>query len=87
MQNGQRKSSRYLNEKSTWFGLGVFDLAGLGYFLILTFELLERWNLGFASFIFTAILAFSLIQVRLSQRPKCIRDFIQFQFKRTLQWI
>lgn len=85
--NGQSKSSRYLNERSNWFGLSVFDLAGLGYLLILSFEFLSQWDLELFAFAVTGVKGLALIQIRLAGRPKCIRDFLQFQFKRILQWI
>ena len=81
------KSSRYLNERSNWFGLGVFDLASLGYLLILSFDSLSRWDLELFAFAVTGIAGLTLIQIRLAGRPKCIRDFLQFQFKRILRWI
>lgn len=81
------RSSRHLNEKTNWFGLEVLDLAALGYFLVLSFEFLGRWNLELFAFLAAALIAIGLMHVRLTQRPKCIRDYLQFKIKRTLQWI
>ena len=74
------KTSRILNEKSGFFGLGVLDLAGLGYFLILTHSIFEKMNLEILSFLITGILTVILIQIRLTQRQKFIRDFLKYYF-------
>ncbi len=74
------KTSRILNEKTGFMGLGVLDLAGLGYFLILTHTLFEKINLEIFSFMITGILTVMLIQIRLTQRPKFIRDFLKYYF-------
>jgi hypothetical protein len=70
-----------LNEKSGFMGLGVLDLAGLGYFLILTHSIFETMNLEIFSFLITGILAVILIQIRLTQRPKFIRDSLKYYFQ------
>lgn len=72
------KTSRILNEKSGFMGLGVLDLAGLGYFLILTHTLFEKMNLEIMSFLITGVLTVLLIQIRLTQRPKFIRDLLKY---------
>ena len=72
------KTSRILNEKSGFMGLGVFDLAGIGYFLIITHALLEKVNLEILSFFITFILSILLIQIRLTKRPKYIRDVLKY---------
>ena len=74
------KTSRILNEKSGFMGLGVLDLAGLGYFLILTHSIFEKMNLELLSFLFAGILTVILIQIRLTQRQKFIRDFLKYYF-------
>lgn len=74
------KTSRILNEKSGFMGLGALDLAGVGYFLILTHTLFEKINLEIFSFIITGILTVILIQIRLAQRPKFIRDLLKYYF-------
>ncbi len=72
------KTSRILNEKSGFMGLGVFDLAGVAYFLIITHSLLEKIGLEILSFFITAVLSIFLIQVRLTKRPKFIRDVLKY---------
>lgn len=74
------KTSRILNEKSGFMGLGVLDLAGLGYFLILAHTIFEKIDLEILSFLFTGILTVILIQIRLTQRPKFIRDLLKYYF-------
>lgn len=74
--------SRTLNEPSTFMGLGILDLAGVGYFLVFSHQLLSNWNLELMAFIATASLTVILIKVRLGGRRKQIRDYIQFISKR-----
>ena len=74
------KTSLILNEKSGFMGLGVFDLAGMGYFLIITHSLLEKVNLEILSFFISAVLSILLIQIRLTKRPKYIRDVLKYYF-------
>jgi hypothetical protein len=81
------KSSRALNEKSGWMGLQVFDLAALGYLLVFGFQVLEPFGLELFSFFMTGVIGWALIQLRLGQRSKFIRDFAQFQIKRFWQWL
>ena len=74
------KTSRILNEKSGFMGLGVFDLAGIGYFLIITHSILGKINFEILSFFMTAILSILFIQIRLTKRPKYIRDILKYYF-------
>jgi hypothetical protein len=78
--NSLMKTSRILNEKSGFMGLGVFDLAGIGYFLIITHSILEKINLEILSFFITAVLSIFLIQIRLTKRSKYIRDVLKYYF-------
>lgn len=72
------KPLRILNERTGFLGLSVLDLGGIGYFLIFTHSLLELINLELLAFLFSGILAIVLIQIRLTQRPKIIRDFVKY---------
>lgn len=72
------KSLRILNQRSGFLGLSVFDLAFLGYALIILHTLLSQIGFELLSFLVTSILAILLIHIRLTKRPKFIRDFIKF---------
>lgn len=71
--------SRILNERTTFMGLTVLDLAGLGYTLIIIHSLLAKVNLEILSFGIVGILLFGLIGVRAKYRPKTIRDYLTYQ--------
>ncbi|MFZ3231730.1 MAG: hypothetical protein WA160_16095 [Pseudobdellovibrio sp.] len=72
------KTLRILNEKTGFLGLTVVDLGVVGYFLISVHSLLSLINLELVAFLLTGILSVLLIQVRLTQRPKIIRDFFKY---------
>lgn len=72
------KSLRVLNERSGFLGLSVFDLAFLGYTLILLNSLLCTVGLELLSFVIVGLLSFLLIHIRLTKRPKYIRDVLKF---------
>lgn len=70
--------SRYLNEKSGWMGLSVFDLAGLSYFLIFVHGPLSKAGLEIFAFAVVGVATYALIYLRLRERPKVIRDFCKY---------
>lgn len=74
--------SRTLNESSSLFGLGIWDLAFLGYGLVLLNELLKPFGLESFSFLVTGLIFLVLIKLRVSGRKKIIRDFIIFKIRR-----
>ena len=69
--------SRLLNEKVNFFGLSIWDIAGIGYSLILFNSFLEKFGFELLAFPIVGVLAWLLVQVRLKYRPKVIRDFIK----------
>lgn len=73
-----RKPSRILNEQTTFLGLTVLDLAGLGYTLIISHSLLAKIHLEILSFGIIGVLLFTLIGIRAKHRPKTIRDYLTF---------
>lgn len=73
----KRIPSRILNEKPGFLGLDVFDLTVLGYTLILSHSILSQIGLELLSFVVAGLLGFFLIGIRMSHRPKVIRDFVQ----------
>lgn len=70
--------SRVLNEKPGFLGLSVFDFAVLGYFLILTHTVLTHFTLELLAFPLSGLVTVFLINVRLKNRPKVIRDYFFF---------
>ncbi len=72
------KSLRILNQRSGFLGLGVFDLAFLGYGLIVFHSLLSQIGLELLSFVIVGLISVMLIHIRLTKRPKYIRDFLKF---------
>lgn len=71
-----KKPSRILNEQTTFLGLTVFDLAVLGYTLIILHSVLSKINLEILTFGFIGVLTFALIGIRAKYRPKTIRDYL-----------
>jgi hypothetical protein len=71
-----RTPLRILNEPSGFMGLTSIDLCVLGYLLVLTHGMLDSFDLGLLSFLFTGLTAYALIAIRLKCRRKIIRDFI-----------
>ena len=76
--------SRVLNEKMNFMALSLVDIAGLGYFLIITHSLLAPFKIELFSFAVTGITAMTLISIRIKQRPKIIRDFVGFAISRKI---
>lgn len=72
------KSLRILNERSGFLGLSVFDLAFLGYTLIILNSVLSKFGLELLSFPIVGLISILLIHIRLTRRPKFIRDFLKF---------
>lgn len=79
-----KKPSRILNEQTTFLGLTVLDLAGLGYVLIITHSLLSKFNIELLSFALVGFLLFLLIGVRSKYRAKTIRDYLTFKLTKRI---
>lgn len=79
------KSVRLLNERNGWFGLSVWDICGLGYFLLIAHTLLALVGLELLSFVLTGLAALVLLSIRLKARPKTIRDFIRSKITSKVQ--
>jgi hypothetical protein len=84
------RTIRLLNERPGWLGLSFWDIAGVGYFLLFSHAVCESVGLPLLSFVLTAFLFLGLLKIRLSSRPKTIRDFLRskllikpFTFKRS----
>lgn len=75
------KGARLLNERVGWWGLSVFDLAALGYFLIILNSLLKPYGLELLAFPVIGLAFIFLLSIRLKSRPKTIRDFIKSKMK------
>ncbi len=78
------KPSRILNESSNIMGLSTLDLGVLGYFLVFSFQFLKSFDLELLSFLVTAIIGISLLHLRLTHRPKVIRDWLVFRFRKVI---
>lgn len=76
--------SRILNEQTTFLGLSVLDLAGLGYILIISHAILSRFQVELLSFILVGFLLFLLIGVRSRYRAKTIRDYLAFKLTKRI---
>lgn len=76
--------SRILNERTTFLGLSVLDLAGLGYTLIISHTILAKFNFELLSFVFVGLLLFFLIGVRSKYRAKSIRDYLAFKLTKRI---
>ena len=74
------RPSRFLNEKSGFMGLSVWDMAVLGYLLVLLQTFLGPLGFDWVSFSLTAFAGYLLVSIRLRRRRKTIRDFLLFQF-------
>lgn len=77
------RPSRFLNEKSGFLGLSVFDLAALGYALVFIHPFCAARGLDLLAFIVIGIFAYFLVSLRLRHRPKTIRDFL---FSKISNW-
>lgn len=73
-----KKPSRILNEQTTFLGLTILDLAGLGYTLIISHALLSKIQLELLSFGIAGVLLFILIGIRAKYRAKTIRDYFTY---------
>lgn len=73
---------RILNEPPAFFGLSIFDLAGLGWCLVLSHSLLEPMGLGLLSLLLTAFAAAALATLRMRYRRKIIRDSARLILRR-----
>lgn len=76
--------SRILNERTSFLGLSVLDLAGLGYSLIISHTILSKLGFELLSFVFVGILLFFLIGVRSKYRAKTIRDYLAFKLTKRI---
>lgn len=77
-----KQPMRILNEPPAFFGLSIFDLAGLGWCLVITNSLLEPFDLGILSLVATAFLAAALATLRMRYRRKIIRDSVRLILSR-----
>lgn len=68
------KPSRILNEPNSIMGLKTWDICALVYFLMISYRVLQHFNLELFSFIITAFLTIALIHIRLTKRQKFLRD-------------
>lgn len=75
------RPSRFLNEKSGFLGLSVWDMAVLGYLLVLSHAGLQPFGLDWLAFVICALVGYVLVSIRLRLRPRSIRDFLLFQLK------
>lgn len=80
----KKKPSRILNEQTTFLGLTVLDLAGLGYALIISHSLLSTFNLELLSFVLVGSILFLLIGIRSKYRAKTIRDYLTFKLTKRI---
>lgn len=71
------RTVRLINERTGWYGLSIWDMAGVGYFLLASHALLTPFGLEVLSFILTGGLFLGLLSLRLRSRPKTIRDFLR----------
>lgn len=76
--------SRILNEKPGFLGLQVTDLIILGYMLILSHSILSVIDLELLSFVITGLVAFLLISIRMSHRPKTVRDYLVYKLTKNI---
>lgn len=76
------KPGRTLNDSSSFFGLGIVDLAGLGYLLVTVNYFLQPLGLEAFSFVIAALFSLVLIRIRNLGRKKVIRDSITYFFRR-----
>lgn len=76
------RPSRFLNEKSGWMGLSVWDLASLSYVLVFMHSALRHTGWEILSFGIVGLISFFLIQVRLRERPKAIRDCLLYLLRK-----
>lgn len=76
------RPSRFLNEKSGFWGLSVVDLAGLGYTLVFLHPVFASRGLDLFAFVVVGALGYLLVSLRLRHRPKTIRDFLLSQMNR-----
>lgn len=76
--------SRILNERTTFLGLSVFDLAGLGYTLIISHSILSNFKAELLSFVLVGLLLFLLIGIRSKYRAKTIRDYLTFKLTKKI---
>ena len=79
-----KKPSRILNEQTTFLGLSVLDLAGLGYVLIISHSLLSKFKAELLSFVIVGFLLFLLIGIRSKYRAKTIRDYLTFKLTKKI---
>lgn len=79
-----KKPSRILNEQTTFLGLTVLDLAGLGYVLIISHSLLSKIKMELFSFAIVGFLIFLLIGIRSKYRAKTIRDYLTFKLTKRI---
>ena len=74
---GKVKGARLLNERPGWLGLSIWDLAVVGYTLIISNAILRTFDLELISFVIAGIVFLILLQIRLKSRPKTIRDYLR----------
>jgi hypothetical protein len=75
------KPSRFLNEKSGFLGLSVWDLAILGYLLVTLHSFFSSFGLDWAAFAIVSLAAYFLISLRLRFRKRTVRDFANYQLR------
>lgn len=75
--------SRTLNEPSSFMGLSIWDLSGIGYILVLSHQALVPFGFEILSFLVSGLSTLLILKLRLSGRRKLIRDYLYFLAKRT----
>lgn len=78
--------SRILNEPSGFMGLSSFDVAAIGYLLIMSYHLLILIGFELFSFLIAGLMFISLVGVRSKFRPKVIRDYFTFTLSKTVSF-
>lgn len=78
--------SRILNEPTGFMGLSSFDVAAIGYLLILSYHLLFLVGLELFSFLIAALAFISLVGVRSKLRQKVIRDYFAFTVSKKIYY-
>ena len=65
---------RVLNEQSSFAGLGMWDICGVGYVFVASHTVLDRYGLGLAAFLIAGLSFAALSFVRTTYRTRIMRD-------------
>ncbi len=76
------QSSRLLNERSGWLGLGIWDLVVIVYTMIASNAVLQLFGLELLIFPIGGIVFLLILNIRLKSRPKTIRDYLRSKLPR-----